>query len=329
MTVTTAVLTAYRLSSMYERLALDTAAATGHLPSLAYAHEVAGLYHLGAGHWQDAEIRLHASLALAESIGDRRRWDEAKFLAAIMFHRHGRFIAAKECYDELYTAGRRRGIVQVQLWGLTGRLALSLAMGEDAEAFALLEGLLADHGNLENGIARADAILAFGILAPAYLRAGDADKARSAAERVVGFMEELETVSYYLLTGYHGLGEAVTALFARRHATGDGSQERRMVKKTLSTLNSFAMMYPTARPMALIWAGVYAHIDGRKRKARRCFAKSQTLAERFDMPYALAIAHREMALLDPKDTPARHAHSERARSLFLACGAVQDAENLA
>ena len=286
-----------------------------------------GLYHLGAGHWQDAEIRLHASLALAESIGDRRRWDEAKFLAAVMFHRHGRLVAARECYEDLYTAGRRRGIMQVQLWGLTGRLALSLAMGKDAEAFGLLEGLLADYDNLENGIARADAILAFGILAPAYLRAGETDKARRAAERVVGFIEELETVSYYLLTGYHGLGEAVTKLFAQQHATGNGSQERRMIKKTLSTLNSFAMMYPTARPMALIWAGVYARIDGRERKARRYFAKSQALAERLEMPYALAIAHREMARLDPKDTLARHAHTERARGLFLACGAVQDAEN--
>ncbi len=57
------------------------------------------------------------------------------------------------------------------------------------------------------------------------------------------------------------------------------------------------------------------------------FAKSQALAERLDMPYALAITHREMARLDPKDTPARHAHTERARALFLACGAVQDAGN--
>ena len=116
-TVTTAVLTAYRLSSMYERLALDTATATGHLPSLAYAHEVAGLYHLGAGHWQDAEIRLHASLAVAESIGDRRRWDEAKFLAAIMFHRHGQLVAARECYEELYAAGRSRGICRCSFGG--------------------------------------------------------------------------------------------------------------------------------------------------------------------------------------------------------------------
>ena len=100
-----------------------------------------------------------------------------------------------------------------------------------------------------------------------------------------------------------------------------------MIKKTLSTFNSFAMMYPTARPMALIWAGVYARVDGREHKARRYFAKSQALAERFDMPYALAITHREMARLDPADTPARHAHVERARGLFLTCGALQDAEN--
>ncbi|MGH7088772.1 MAG: ATP-binding protein, partial [Stellaceae bacterium] len=71
-TVTTSLLNAYALSSMYERLALDTATAAGHLPSLAFAHEVAGLYHLGAGHWQEAETRIGAALDLAERIGDRR-----------------------------------------------------------------------------------------------------------------------------------------------------------------------------------------------------------------------------------------------------------------
>jgi hypothetical protein len=46
------------------------------------------------------------------------------------------------------------------------------------------------------------------------------------------------------------------------------------------------------------------------------------------MPFALAITHRELALIETKDTRAREAHAEEARRLFLACGAVHDAENL-
>jgi hypothetical protein len=46
------------------------------------------------------------------------------------------------------------------------------------------------------------------------------------------------------------------------------------------------------------------------------------------MPFALAIAHREIARLDEAGTPERQEHVEQARTLFRKCGAVQDAERL-
>ena len=326
-TVTTAIMLLFPLSDMFERLAIATGKAVGHLPSLAYVYEVVGLYHAGAGHWREAEARMAESISLAESIGDRRRWDEAAFLAAVSCHRHGRLVEARKRYEEIYAVGRRRGIVQVQLWGLTGRMALSLAMGSDTEAKGLLESLLAEYGDQPNAIARADAILAFGTIAQAHVRAGEVRKARLAAERVVRFIEQSITCSYYLLSGYHGLGETLTTLFAMRRADGAG-HERTMLETTLSTFRIFAFMYPTARPMSLIWHGARARIDGRKRRARRYFVKSLDWATRLDMPYALAIAHREIARLDEEDTPARRDHVEQARSLFSQCGALKDAERL-
>jgi class 3 adenylate cyclase/tetratricopeptide (TPR) repeat protein len=326
-TVTTAVITAYKLSAMYERLALDTGAAVGHVPSLAYANEVVALYHAGAGHWRQAEERFTESIALAESIGDRRRWDEATFLGAVNFHRHGDLLEAKKRYEELYVGGRRRGIVQVQLWGLTGRVALALSLGGDAEAAPLLESLLAEYGDQSNIVARADAILGYGTLAQAHMRAGDVRKARLAAERVVAYMEQSETVSYYLLSGYHGLGETLTSLFSLRRAEG-AEDERKMLRTALSTFRSFAMMYPTARPMSFIWRGVYARLDGREAAARRHFVKSLDWAQRLDMSFACAIGHREIARLERSDQAARQAHVDEARRLFNACGAVMDAERL-
>ena len=59
--VTAALLQAYVLSDMYERLALRTGTAVGHMPSLAYAYEVVALYHLGAGHWKQAETQKKAA----------------------------------------------------------------------------------------------------------------------------------------------------------------------------------------------------------------------------------------------------------------------------
>jgi class 3 adenylate cyclase/tetratricopeptide (TPR) repeat protein len=326
-TVTTAIMLLFPLSDMYERLAIAMGKAVGHLPSLAYIYELVGLYHAGAGNWREGEAAMAESIALAESIGDRRRWDEAAFLAAVSCHRHGRLDEARKRYEEIYAVGRRRGIVQVQLWGLTGRMALSLAMGGDSEARGLLEDLLAEHGDQPNAIARADAILAFGTMAQAHVRAGEVRKARLAAERVVRFIEQSITCSYYLLSGYHGLGETLTTLFEMRRADGAG-HERRMLETTLSTFRIFAFMYPTARPMSLIWHGAYARIDGRKRRARRYFVKSLDRATRLDMPYALAIAHREIALLDEEGTPARRGHVEQARALFGQCGAAKDAERL-
>jgi tetratricopeptide (TPR) repeat protein len=319
--VTAALIPAYALSDMYERLALATGKAVGHTPSLAYAYEVVGLYHLGAGHWTPAEERVSQSIALAEQIGDRRRWDEAAFIAAVTIHRQGRFAEAKQRFDEIYAAGRRRGIVQVQIWGLTGRLALSLATGQDHEAYGLLDALMTEHGDRTDSVARADAILAFGILAQAHLRAGDLRKARQAAERVVHVIAESETISVYLVAGYQGLGEVLASLRDAERAP--------MLRPTVKTFRSFARMYPVGRPMAYLWRGVFAWHDGHQRKARRLLAKSLAWGERLGMRYDVAVAHREIARLDTTDAAARSAHIEKARALFAELGAANDLRQLA
>ena len=318
---------AYPLANLYERHALQIGTAVGHVPSLAYVDMVVGLYHVGAAHWQQAETRFGESVSLAETIGDRRRWDESMFLRAVSFHRHGRLLEARKCYEELYAVGRRRGIVQVQLWGLTGRLALNHAMGGDDEAFGLLDSLLIEYGDRQDIVMRGDAILGFGTMAQAHMRAGDMRRARLAAERVVRFMEQSLTIAYYLLSGYHGVGEALTGLFELRNAERK-SHEREMLLTALSAFKMYALMYPSARPMAFIWRGVHATLERRKARARHYFNRSLAWARKLDMPYARAIAHREIARLDPVDSPARRGHIQLARAFYTECGAVKDVERL-
>ena len=325
-TVTTALVSAYSLSDMYERLASEMGTAVGHVASLAYAYETAGLYHAGAGHQEQAESRFAESITVAESIGDRRRWDEAKFLSAVLSQCHGRLTEARERFTDLYALGSRYGIVQVQLWGLTGRLSLSMATGGDAEAFGLLDALLTEHGDKTGAIARADAILAYGTIAQAHFRAGDIRNARLAAERVVRFMEESESISYYLLPGYQGLGETLTGLFAMRD--GDGKAERKLVITMLAAFGRFALMYPAARPMNDLWRGVFARLEGRTARARRLFNKSVIRAERLGMPYAAALAGREIARLLPADAPERKARLAQVLDAFSQCGASRDVQTV-
>jgi hypothetical protein len=140
-------------------------------------------------------------------------------------------------------------------------------------------------------------------------------------------MEESETVSYYLLSGYHGLGETLTRLFVLHLADG-AAEERKMLETALSTYSSFAMMYPTAKPMTLIWRGVYARLDGRIAAARSYMQRSLKQATLLDMPFALAITHREIARLEAAGTPEQRSHVERARQLFAQCGAIEDVKRL-
>ncbi len=326
-TLTTALVPAYWLSARYEKLALSTGAKVGHIPSLAYAHEIIGLYHAGAGHWREADAYLLKSVELAESIGDHRRLEEAKFVSAINLHRHGQLLEARKRYEELYMLGSRRGILQVRLWGLTGQVALSLSLGGDANATQLLEELLSESDQPSTLLSRADAILAYGIMAQAYLRAGDLRQSRRAAERVITQMHQSETVSYYLLAGYHGLGEVLTSLFAKPLTQGS-SKERLTLLSVLSRFRSFARMYPTARPMYFIWRGVYARTAGRDGEAQRMFGKSLVWARRLDMSFALAIAHRETSKIFPAMSSARLSHIAQARALFEKCGALRDMEQL-
>lgn len=294
--VTTAVMLAYKLSDMYERLAMTMGAEVGNIASLAYSCETAGLYHAGAGHRERTEARLAESIAFADRIGDRRRWDEAKFLSAIGSLTHGRLDEARARFNELYASGRRNAVIQVQLWALSGRVAAAMIMGGDADAVSLLDALLTEHADKGVGFARADTILAFGTIAQAHFRAGDIHKARLAAERVVRIMAETETIAVYLLPGYQGLGEVLTGLFAKRE--GDGKAERKMIGTMISTYVRFSLMYPVARPMTYLWRGVFARLEGRTKKARRLIEKSIAVAKRLDMPSAAEQAARELARAD-------------------------------
>jgi hypothetical protein len=81
-------------------------------------------------------------------------------------------------------------------------------------------------------------------------------------------------------------------------------------------------MHPVGAPQAWLWDGLCAWLGGRRRRARRCWSKALSAAERLGMPHDQAQAHYEIGRHAEPGDPVRQTHLGLARDLFARLGAA-------
>lgn len=271
------------LAAFYRRRAEAIARQIGHLPSYLWVAEARGLAAVGRGDWRRAGGALTFAQMIAESLGDQRRRSECRAILALCDLSQGRFAAAMGRCAEIYAAGQASGDVQVCAWGLIGQAESTLNLGDNARAALLLDdaaGLLAE--NL--GSTRAEEIWAYALRARAALRSGDAALAELLAGNALDLVGRLPPAAIYALGGYTAIAEVFVELGAAApHLLGQARQ-------ACALLRQFALIFPIARPAALLWAGRYASLRGRHALAGRRWRRAARLAARLGMPYERARA---------------------------------------
>lgn len=282
-----------------------------------------GFSRLAAGRWAEGRAALEEAVALAERLGDKRRWIEAVCGLSTLLHYEGEYARRVQMgADVLYVSARRQGDFQAEAWGLLDQLESLLAIGDGARTAPLLDAL---RPFLDRDIGLSEQIWGNGLLALGLLRAGDETGARAAAARAAAASARTAPVAVYTYEGYAGAAEVFLAL--RERGCGASRAERAAVERgaraACAALERYARVFPIARPRALVCRGLLAHGDGHPARAMRAWDRAVDAARRLGMPYEEGRARFERGRHRPAAEEGLH-DLRQAAVLFERLGAAWD-----
>ncbi len=162
------------------------------------------------------------------------------------------------------------------------------------------------------------------MLALAYWRTGQRDKARQQADLALKHLEGLKFTAIHSLHGYASLAETYLRLWEAYYGQPDAAYLAECAKKTVAALTKFARSFPVCQPWTLRNRGMCERLLGHESKAESLLQQSLAKAERLNMPYDVAFAHYEIGRCLDLQNPARRTHLQRAVDLFRQLGARYD-----
>lgn len=328
-TVVTGLLMMHKTARSHAQRARNVARAVNQQECSAYAEFICSIYWVTVGEWEKCEWNLNFALEIADRIGQKRRWDESMITLANMASRSGDYRRGADIARQLQESGTRRGVPQVQIWGMSWQIMCLLAIEPESPEIATIEKTLTECLANNPGILLGDQILGYGILALSFWRRGDEKPARVATEQADAIIKRTDQISHYLLPAYVGLVEVYLGLWKKQRATSTLAKElQSRTRHLLKVLGQFAMMYPIAQAAKWQSWGHYYWLLGSRRKAIRAWKKSLAWAETHRMPYEQAEAHAELALHLPTSDTTRAFHLARARELFTQIGAKYNLKKL-
>jgi len=298
--VVASMIPSYKLAEMYYRLAHKTAQQTNNLQCQAYSMMVTSIYRTTTGGWQDITESVIPAIKIAERIGDHRRWDELMFTLAPATYRLGKHSQAVKQFEELYESGHRRGIMQIQAWGLTGMLYSSIPSGNTFEIEEKLKAV--DFEKLNVG----DQAMVNGVLANAAYYRGDMDSAKLYADRAVDVVKGSDAVAQYVLEGLVGAVDVLLNMWENEHSLGVVMKEP--VHILIKALQTYSKTYTVGVPQTLRSLGRVAWLQGKKSKAIKYWQQGLEKAIKIDMRYEQALLRYELG---------RYTDDEQSRNYLL------------
>ncbi|GIK43899.1 MAG: adenylate/guanylate cyclase domain-containing protein [Chloroflexota bacterium] len=330
------------LAEAYSRRAQAVAQEAQHYPALAWVLELTGVYTIGVGQWTQAGETLRQGALVAQQLEDHRRWEECTTALGDISFFQGKFAESLNMWPEVLASARRRGDTQAQSWGLAGQLRSLLALGEQRteQALTTLQTL---ESVAHDDIGSADKINSYGVIALLRWRLGQSELAQSAAEAGVTWIGRSSPTGYGIIHGYNNVAEVCLALWEAEERLGVGgwgseSQNRKSRQghasesqnlksnawQACQALRQYARAFPSGRPRAWLWQGLYEWLSGRPGKAYAAWRKGLAAAERLAMPYEQALTLYEIGRHLPAADPNRRPYLVRAAEIFRQLNAKYD-----
>lgn len=316
MSVAAGVVQLHSLAGRYAQWAREIAREADDLPALAWVLETTCAFDISVGNWTPAREAFTEGLRIAQHLGDQRRWNELAVMQAQVLYHQGEFGRLAEWSAEMSAMAshaddphRKAHVLLVEAWFLLPQGRTDAAVPRLHEATELLAG----RGS------RSDEILADGVLALAYLRRHDEERARLTARRAAQLIAQAQPSAVHIFEGYACVAEVYLSLWE----AGDPAAAR-PARQACAALRQYARAIQIARPRAWLWQGLRAHLSGHHRRALVAWDKSLAAAERLAMPCERGRAHYQIGRHLPAGHPSRLAHLTRAGEVFADIGALHE-----
>jgi len=317
------------MADRYSKLALEITRNIDDLATQAWVWELTGIFHVGMGRWKEAVHAEQQAAEINKRIGRLRWWEESIGVLSQTMHYRGQFASAREGYLELLASGQERGDRQTQVWGLAGLAESGLRLGvpgHQDEIITMLERAkaLLDEYRFPN---RPDEIQVYGLAAYVRLRRQEWALASQAAHRATGLINiEWPPSTFYTFESYAALPivylELWQAQLDGRFKPAKHENYQKLAQKAVRNLRNFARIFPMATPRAVLLQGLYEWCTERPERARALWQKSLDQAQRREMPFDVGLAHYEIGVHSPSESPAREEHLRRAVQIFTDLGAA-------
>ena len=306
-----------QLANAYERWTIQIASEIEDKYARAWAYHTVTMYTIHKGGWTVANDLLIEGSELCNKIGFRRLWDESQGMLALLMYRQGRFIESKNYFAGVYASANSRDDVQPQIWGLVGQAENELWLSDDVDK---IMSYLTEANDLlsAKNMSLNEHTRTHGVLAKAYLRAGNDRLAYEEARKALELTQKAKFFVPYSYEGYAAPAEVFLTLcendsgrsWVRPHELS------RLAQSGLKYASRLGRIYPVFKPRALIYQGRYDWFSGKRDKAQKAWLKSVDLAHQIGMPQEEGLAYfeigRHLSLADLE----RPDHLKHAFNLF-------------
>ena len=277
-------------------------------PSRAYVLLVTGVYDGMVGEWGQGRAALQEAQDIYQKLGDRQQWGESFTVRVAIDYAQGRFSAAAEAWGNLAREAQATGNRLHQAWGLTGRSAALLALGETREANRLLRRsieLLMELDSPQN------LLTARSLWSLALFRLGRHALALDQAEAAYALLSSVTPTFTTMAVSYSSLAETYLGLATLTdNAAFDIALDPTVLLARSEAITTrfldFSEVVTAGKPRALIYRGLHFWQIGRESEALHLWRRAVERAWSLAMPYEEGRGYLELALHSPPSASASH-----------------------
>ena len=327
-------MTMHRVAEFYFDLSARVSRRIADPASNAWVALGRAVYLTGLGRWDVAATLLGQSIALSDSLGDRRRGDDARIILTLVQLYQAKFSESLRSAELLYKSAKERLDIRIQAEAVYGKAWSLLLLDRPRELPACIHELdLLRSAQMKIGgwhrkqdVYSLSALLdaSNGEFARASEHAGKALAASRGAHQPNDVLIQsaiLEVQLQLLANARHVAPGAATPQLSA--ATADAA-----VREALKRLRGFCRVFPIGRPLLHLRQGEYEWIKGNGATAIKHCELALAAARSLKSEYYEALAHGDLAIYLNKDDPARNRHLHEAESIFTRCGAARDLARL-
>lgn len=306
----------------FRTLAVEAAQALGDAATTSWVYMVASNYDFALGRWDLAEEEAQVSIRAAVSAREIKDWEVSVSTVGNIRRLRGHFRTADAVDQEVFESGRDRGVPQVMLWALTGRLKNMTACNEIDECDRLLERLRAlyrdDLNRLNAAASNEIALRVFSCLD--HLRGQRDAAAMTDLLRAAELYAGLRDPQVYMVDPIGFILDAIRALLRRRPGDASLTGVSTFFAKKSAAL---AGIYPAAQARRDLARGDAALMQGRADRAAEHWRRAVAAAMAFQMPFDAAMAEHRLAHLFGLMPEERAEHAARCAERLGELGLVQ------